>query len=80
MSKPQFRALRVHRTVQEQPDGRWLVRETAQYYKTAHGAHSAFKRDARRLAKANPTCAVVQVITWVPKSWAGRMIAEALAK
>lgn len=59
-------------------DGGWLWRERDRKYKAAANALKAVKRDARHITKHLPNTAVIQVISWHPRTTTGRIVCKAL--
>ena len=78
----QPRITRVERTIAEQPDGRWLIREWGRYYKTGVGAWKALKREARQyqLGSVDGNWALIQIVTWVPMTKAGMAVIRAITE
>lgn len=75
---------KMHRTVAELGDGRWMIKEWGRYYKTAAGARKALKREATRLAthwaEANlgEDWMFEQMVTWEPRTKSGWAIIRAM--
>lgn len=76
------RVYKAHRTIAEQPNGKWLIREWGRYYKTGMGAWKALKREAREYAKGqvDGKWALVQIVTWVPMTKAGMAVIRAITE
>jgi hypothetical protein len=65
-------------TLMELPRGGWLWKEHGREYGSAVMAHRAVMRDARKLAARGVV--VVTLITWEPRSDAGRIAAQMMGK
>jgi hypothetical protein len=76
------RVYKANRTIAEQPDGRWLIREWGRYYKTGTGAWKALKREAKAYAQGQPdgNYALVQIVTWVPMTKTGMAVIRAITE
>jgi len=56
----------------------WLYREQGIKYKTAIGAFMGIRRRFTSMAKDCPDAVIVTVVSWVPRTSAGRLLVQAI--